>query len=116
MSKKSDKSTDLGVPIIFKKDEVEIYCNKLTRESYIFHEKELDYSNMSYAEYDHDSFHVHIFFKDGVMMDLGVTIKWLLRPYFSKSEEIQIIRTKNGKAFDGHFLPLKHINNNIGEY
>ena len=51
---------------------------------------------------------VDVFLKDGRVLDLGVKIQWLIRPYFSKAEEVQIVRTKDGEAVDGTFIPMTH--------
>ncbi|MCC6598394.1 MAG: hypothetical protein IT559_06360 [Alphaproteobacteria bacterium] len=97
-----------GKPGLFLPDEMDIYCNKVTRETFIFHSKKIDYESLARLEYDPDDYSVEVFKKDGTSLDLGVKIQWLIRPYFSKAEEVQIVQTKDGEAVDGTFLPLTH--------
>lgn len=99
---------DRGLPVLFTEDEMDIYCEKLTRETYIFHGKDIDYKKLKYLEYDPDEHTVDVVLKDGSRLDLGVKIMWLVRPYFSRAEFVQIVRTKNGEAVDGTDLPLVH--------
>lgn len=93
---------------LFLPDELDIYANKLTYETFIFHSKKIDYGSMSYLEYHPDSFQVSIHYKDGRVQDLGVKIQWLVRPYLSKAREISIVRTRDGDAIDGAVIPLVH--------
>ena len=97
-------------PSLFMPDEMDIYCNKLTKETFIFHGKKLDYEALDHMVYDHKKHTTDVIMKDGSVLDLGVKIQWLVRPYFSKSEEVQIVQTKDGNAIDGTFIPLKHKN------
>lgn len=87
---------------------MEIFCNKITKETFIFHGKDVDYESLERAEYNPKDYSVEIFKKDGTSVDLGVKIQWLLRPYFTKSNEIQIIQTKDREAVNGTFIPLTH--------
>ena len=59
-------------------------------------------------EYDPKEHTVDVFLKNGQVFDLGVKIQWLIRPYFTKTDEVQIVRTKDGEAVDGTFVPLTH--------
>ncbi len=95
-------------PSLFLPDEMDIYCNKMTKESFIFHGKTIDYDTLERMEYDANDYSVDVFLKDGSVLDLGVKIQWLIRPYFTKAEEIQIVRTKDGEAVDGTFIPITH--------
>ena len=95
-------------PSLFLPDEMDIYCNKITRETFIFHGKTIDYDSLDHMVYHHGDYTVDVILKDGRVMDLGVKIQWLIRPYFSKAEEVQIIQTKEGKAVNGTFVPLIH--------
>lgn len=95
-------------PVLFKPDEMDIYCNKVSKETFIFHAKNVDYDSLDHMEYDPNDHSVEVFKKDGTSIDLGVKIQWLIRPYFSKAEEIQIVQTKDGEAINGTFLPLIH--------
>jgi hypothetical protein len=94
--------------VLFMEDEVDIYCNKMTNEAFVFHTIELDYKALERMEYNHDSFRATVFMRDGRELDLGVKIQWLIRPYFSKAQEVQIIRTVDGEPVDGTFIPLSH--------
>lgn len=91
---------------VFKPDEVDIYANKLTYETFIFHGKKVDYPGIDHLEYNPDDYSVTFVYKDGGRKDLGVKIQWLVRPYISKTEEISIVRTKDGVSIDGHVVPL----------
>lgn len=95
-------------PALFNPDEMDIYCNKVTKETFIFHLQEIDYEALDHAEYNHKNYSVTVFMKDGTSIDLGVKIQWLIRPYFSKAEELQIVQTKDGEAINGTFIPLSH--------
>ena len=95
-------------PSLFLPDEMDIYCNKVTKETFIFHGKDLEYENLDHLEYNTKAHTVDVFMKDGSVLDLGVKIQWLIRPYFTKAEEIQIVQTKDGEAINGTFLPIKH--------
>lgn len=97
-----------GKAALFLPDEMDIYCNKVTKETFIFHAKEIDYDSLERMEYDSKDHSVTIYKKDGTVLDLGVQIQWLIRPYFTKAEEIQIVQTKDGTAVNGTFLPITH--------
>ncbi len=97
-----------GLPVLFKPEEVDIYCNKVTLDTYIFHGKKVDYEGIDYLEYDPKEYTVDVVLKNGARMDLGVRIQWLVRPYFSKAQEAQIVQTKDGQSIDGVMVPLKH--------
>jgi hypothetical protein len=94
--------------VLFAEDEMDVYCNKMTKEAFIFHAVEIDYSALERMEYNHDTFRAKVFMKDGRELDLGVKIQWLIRPYFSKAQEVQVIRTVDGEPVDGTFIPLSH--------
>ena len=95
-------------PALFTPDEMDIYCNKVTKESFIFHGKTIDYDNLERMVYDPKDYSVDVYMKDGRIMDLGVKIQWLVRPYFSKATEVQIVQTKDGEAINGTFIPITH--------
>jgi hypothetical protein len=94
--------------VLFKPEEMDIYVNKVTLEAYIFHSKTIDYAGLERLEYDPADHSVVVIRKDGVRMDLGVKIQWLVRPYFTKAQEINIVQTKDGKSIDGVIVPLVH--------
>ena len=93
---------------LFRPDEMDIYCNKVSKETFIFHGKDVDYESLERLEYDPKNYSVTVFKKDGTVLDLGVKVQWLVRPYFSKATEVQIVQTKDGKAINGTFLPITH--------
>jgi hypothetical protein len=95
-------------PSLFMPEEMDIYCNKMTKEAFIFHGKTIDYKALERMEYDPDDYSVDVFMKDGSVLDLGVKIQWLIRPYFTKATEVQIVQTKDGEAVDGTFIPITH--------
>ncbi len=94
--------------VLFLPEEMDIYCNKVTREVFIFHGKVVEYDKISYLEYDPADYSVDVVMKDGSRMDLGVKIQWLVRPYFTKAPEIMIVQTKDGESVIGTSVPLKH--------
>ncbi len=94
--------------VLFLPEEMDIYCNKVTREVFIFHGKVVDYDKLDYLEYDPVDYSVDVVMKDGKRMDLGVKIQWLVRPYFTKAPEIMIVQTKDGESVNGTNVPLKH--------
>ncbi len=93
---------------LFTADEMDIYCNKVTLESYIFHGKEVDYDPIHYLEYDPKEKRVDVVMKNGTRLDLGVKIQWLVRPYFTKAKEVSIVQTKDREPVDGTIVPLIH--------
>ena len=93
---------------LFTAKEMDIYCNKVTKETFICHSKTIDYKNLDFLEYDPEEYSVDVHMKDGRVLDLGVKIQWLVRPYFANAEIIQIVQTKNREPIDGTFVPLKH--------
>lgn len=101
-------SSKKKTPALFQADEMDIYCNKVTKESYIFHSKTIDYQKIDHLEYDADDYSVDVVMKDSSRMDLGVKIQWLVRPWFSKAPEIFIVQTKDGESINGAVVPLLH--------
>ena len=93
---------------LFKPSELDVYTNKLTYETYIFHGKIIDYASIDHVVYDHEAYTMTIHHKKGRTMDLGIKMEWLVRPYISKAEEIWIVRTQDGISVDGITVPLKH--------
>jgi hypothetical protein len=87
---------------------MDIYCNKVTREVFIFHGKVVDYESLDYLEYNPADYSVDVVLKNGSRMDLGVKIQWLVRPYFTKAQEIMIVQTKDGESVNGTSVLLKH--------
>lgn len=103
---KSGKGLD-GLPVLFAAGEMDIYVNKITLEAFIFHGKPVA-QDIERLEYDPDDHMVTVVKKDGTLMDLGVKIQWLIRPYFTRAREIGIVRTKDGETVDGFFVPMEH--------
>jgi len=95
-------------PALFTSEEMDIYCNKATLETYIFHGKEVDYDPIAYLEYDPAAKRVDVVMKDNTRLDLGIKIQWLVRPYFAKAKEVSMVRTKDREPIDGTVLPLIH--------
>lgn len=94
---------------LFKPDEMDIYTNKLTYESFIFHLNKVDYAALDHLEYDASDYSMTVVYKDGRRQDLGVKMQWLIRPYIKHAQEISIVRTKDKVAIDGVIVPLVHI-------
>ena len=103
---KAERGTGQGA--MFTPEEMDIYCNKVTLETYIFHGKDVDYDSIHYLEYDPKEKRVDVVKRDGTRIDLGVKIQWLVRPYFSKAKEISIVQTKDREPIDGTIVPLVH--------
>ena len=97
-----------GKPALFTSEEMDIYCNKMTLETFIFHGKEVEYDPIHYLEYDPEHKSVDVVMKDRTRMDLGVKIQWLVRPYFTKAKEISIVQTKNREPVNGAVVPIIH--------
>ncbi len=97
-----------AVGTLFAPEELDIYVNKVTLEAYIFHGKEIDYDTLERLEYDAGDYTVDVVKKDGTRVDLGVKIQWLVRPYFTKADEVNIVQTKDGESVNGVVIPLKH--------
>jgi hypothetical protein len=96
-----------GAPALFAPGEMDIYVNKITLEAYIFHGKPVE-QNIERLEYDPDDHMVTVVKKDGTIMDLGVKIQWLVRPYFTRAQQVGIVRTKDGETVDGFYVPMIH--------
>lgn len=90
---------------LFDPKEFDIYVNKITKETYIFHTKEIK-QDIVRLEYNPKNHRVTVIKNDGTQMDLGAKIQWLVRPHFVKSREIGIVQTKDGAAMDGFMVPL----------
>lgn len=88
-----------------KPEEFDIYVNKITGDTYIFHGRDLPHP-VDRLEYDPADHSVTVVTKGGLTFDLGVKIQWLVRPYFSKAKTIFIVKTKDGEAIDGVEVPL----------
>ncbi|MGB0720548.1 MAG: hypothetical protein ACPGRX_08740 [Bdellovibrionales bacterium] len=95
-------------PVLFLPEEMDIYCNKVTLESYIFHGKDVEYDPIHYLEYDPKEKRVDVVMRDSSRLDLGVKIQWLVRPYFTKAREVSIVQTKDREPVDGTIVPLIH--------
>jgi hypothetical protein len=91
---------------LFKPEDFDIFCDKDSGMTYIFHGPELG-CTIDFMEYNPENQRVTVFTKDGQKMDLGVRIQWLVRPYFAKPQDIYIIRTKDGQALDGFEVELR---------
>ncbi len=103
-----DSSQGKTLGALFTPEELDIYVNKMTLEAYIFHGKAVDYDMLERLEYNPKKHTVEVVKKDGTRLDLGVKIQWLVRPYFSKAEEINVVQTKDGKSINGVVLPISH--------
>ena len=92
--------------VLFKPEDMDIFCDKNTGFTYIFHGPELG-CTIDYMEYDPEIQRVTVYTKDGQKMDLGIRIQWLIRPHFAKPQDIFVIRTKDGQAMDGVEVELR---------
>lgn len=101
----SGKTSSSGV--LFKKDEFDIFVNKITMEAYIFHAKKIE-QDIARLEYDPSDHSITVVKKDGTQLDLGAKLQWLVRPYFTKAREVAVVQTKDGEALDGFMVPLVH--------
>lgn len=97
-----------GKPALFDPDKMDIYCNKVTREVFIFHLQPVDYEAIDFLEYNPKDYSVDVVLKSGGRLDLGVKIQWLVRPWFTKAEEIMIVQTKDGQSINGASFPIRH--------
>ena len=96
-----------ALPALFQPEELDLFANKVTLEAYIFHGKPVaqDIERLEYNPEDHS---ITVVKKDGTLMDLGVKVQWLVRPYFTKAKEVSIVQTKDGEAIEGFMVPLVH--------
>ena len=83
----------------------DLYANKITGESYIFHGPPLPHS-IERLEYDDRDKRIYVITKDGEILDLGVKLQWLIRPYFKREQDILVVQTKDGNSIDGVEVPL----------
>lgn len=98
-----------GPPVMFLPAELDIFVNKVTLETYIFHGKKVNYEVIDHLEYNPKDYSVTVVFKDDSRLDLGVKIQWLIRPHFAKADNIFIVQTKNGETVDGTVVPLVNV-------
>lgn len=103
-----------GAPALFGPGEMDIYVNKITLEAYIFHGKPVA-QDIERLEYDPDDHMVTVVKKDGTILDLGVKIQWLIRPYFTRAQQVGIVRTKDGETVDGFYVPMIHKRKKVSE-
>ena len=87
--------------VMFLPEELDIYCNKVTLDAYIFHGIEIDYSTIRHLVYNGDDQSVKVVLVDGSQLGLGVKIQWLVRPYWEKAEGVNFVRTRHGISIDG---------------
>lgn len=100
---------------LFSPDECDLYINKLTRENYIFHGKDID-QNITKIEFHHFERRMAVFFGDGSILDLGVRIQWLILPFIASENQISLVQTKNGKAVSGRVVPVVHVGKDEEKY
>lgn len=98
-------------PYFFEPKEIDLYVDKVTLEAFIFHGRKIDYDAIDRLEYNPDDYTVDVVLKNGSIMDLGTKIQWLLRPYFTKAQNVMITQTKDGKSIDGRLIPFAHKQN-----
>ncbi len=91
---------------LFNKQDFDIFCDKEQGETFIFHGPELA-CTIDYLEYNPENQRVMVYTTDGQKLDLGARIQWLIRPYFTQSRTVLMVRTENGKAIGGFEVPLK---------
>ena len=91
---------------LFKPEDFDIFCDKESGLTYIFHGPDLN-CTIDFMEYDPEIQRVTVFTKDGQKMDLGVRIQWLIRPYFARPQDLYVIQTKDGKALEGVEVELR---------
>lgn len=96
-----------GTQVLFEPGEMDLYVNKITLEAYIFHGKKVE-QDIDRLEYDPDDHAVTVVKKDGTIMDLGAKIQWLIRPYFTRAQQVGIVQTKDGETVDGFYVPMVH--------
>lgn len=95
------------LPPLFQPEELDLFANKVTLEAYIFHGKPVE-QDIERLEYDPEDHSITVVKKDGTLMDLGVKVQWLVRPYFTKAKEVSIVQTKDGEGIEGFIVPLVH--------
>jgi hypothetical protein len=107
---------------LFHPDQMDIYCNKRTREVFVFHGIEVNYADIERLEYHYTEHWVAVILHGGQRLDLGVRIQWLIRPHWERTAEVMIVRTREGESVDGttvrmtkvgpvppHLLPPKQL-------
>lgn len=89
----------------FAPEDFDIYVNKVTGDTYIFHGPPLPHP-VDRLEFTTADNRVTVITKDGKAMDLGVKVQWLVRPYFKRAKTVYIVQTKNGETIDGIEVPM----------
>ena len=91
---------------LFEPKEVNLYIDKGSLEAFIYHDKVIDYDKISHLIYVPEDYSIVVVQKDSTRLDLGVKLRWLIRPYFSKASEVFIVQTKDGESIDGRGYPM----------
>jgi hypothetical protein len=94
-----------GKPFFFKPEDFDLYVNKMTGDTYVFHGPNLP-QPVERLEFTAADNRVLVHTKSGAVFDLGVKIQWLVRPYFKRAKTVYIVQTKNGETVDGIEVPM----------
>lgn len=78
--------------LVYQPDEVDIYCNKVTFECWIFHEKDID-KEILWAVLYEEQRRLCFIMNDGGKLDLGVELQHLVFPHFVKAKQVSIVQT-----------------------
>lgn len=106
----SDIDNDILAPgttgRLFRPDELDIFVDRQKSQAFIFHGKVIDYA-ISHLEYVPQGRSLVVVMTDGTRLDLGVKLRWLVRPHFLKADEVRIARTEERSEVEGITVPLR---------
>jgi cell division protein FtsB len=91
---------------LFLPEEVNLYVEFKPLKTYIFHDKKINYLDISHLIYMPEDYSVIVVRKDNVQLDLGVKLGDKIRPYFLKSKNVTITRTENREAVESIIVPF----------
>lgn len=94
---------------LFSPDDFDIYCDREKEITYIFHGTDISRLNISRLEFHTSEFWAAVILDDGRRLDLGASIRWLVRGEWFKAKNIFIIQTKDGETIGGIEVPKVNI-------
>ncbi len=93
---------------LFTDDEITLHVNKTTNETFFYYDKKIDLDIIERLEYDPEAFTVDVVRKDDQVWDLGVKVQYFIRPYLSKTDKVEFVRTYNRERIEAKFVPIVH--------
>lgn len=94
---------------LFAPSQLDIFVKKtLPPQVWIFHGKEINL-RLVRLDYHPQEHWVCVHSEDGSSLDLGVKIRWLIRPFWEDATEVIVARTEQGRVVEQVVLPLRTV-------